>query len=239
MQRKRTPTGIRARHSKTCDSAQRRECSCSPSWEAWVFLPRDKKKVRKTFPTQAAAKAWRADAQVALRKGMLRAPSNVTLREAAESWLQGAKAGLIRTGSGDPYKPSVVRGYGAALRQRILPLLGARRLSEIKRVDLQDLADELLSEGLSASTIRNVIMPVRSIYRRAVSRGDITANPTAGLELPSVALETGSPPQKRRGSCSKHSTPTTERYGLLRSTPACGAESCRRFAGKTSTSKEV
>src|SRR6266545_4113119 len=111
MQRKRTPTGLRARHSNGCAGARGGACSCSPSWEAWVFLPREKKKIRKTFSAQAAAKAWRADAQVALRKGTLRMPSNVTLREAAESWLQGAKAGLIRTRSGDPYKPSALRGY--------------------------------------------------------------------------------------------------------------------------------
>jgi integrase len=186
MQGKRTPTGIRARHAKTCDVTNGGDCSCSPSWEAWVFLPREKKKVRKTFPTQAAAKAWRADAQVALRKGTLRLPSNVILREAAESWIHGAKEGLIRTRSGDLYKPSALRAYEAVLRQRILPALGAARLSEIKRVDLQDLVEELLVEGLAASTIRNVVMPLRSIYRRAISRGDVVVNPTVGLELPAV-----------------------------------------------------
>lgn len=151
-----------------------------------MFAPRERKKVRKTFPTQAAAKVWRADAQVALRKGTLRMPPNVTLREAAERWLQGARAGLIRTRSGDPYKPSALRGYEASLRQRILPAFGAVRLSEIKRVDLQYLVEELLSEGLSASTIRNVIVPLRSIYRRAISRGEVAVNPTDGLELPAV-----------------------------------------------------
>ena len=29
-------------------------------------------------------------------------------------------------------------------------------------------------------------MPLRAIYRRAVSRGDVTINPTTGLELPAV-----------------------------------------------------
>jgi hypothetical protein len=72
MQRKRTPTGLRARHGKGCRSAC--DCSCSPSWEAWVFLPRENKKVRKTFPTQAAARAWRADAQVALAQGRFGVP---------------------------------------------------------------------------------------------------------------------------------------------------------------------
>ena len=57
---------------------------------------------------RAAAKLWRADAQVALHEGRLRAPSPITLQEAATKWLAGAREGLIRTRSGDEYKPSAV-----------------------------------------------------------------------------------------------------------------------------------
>jgi integrase len=52
--------------------------------------------------------------------------------------------------------------------------------------DLQDLADRLLAEGLDASTIRNAFLPVRALFRRAVARGEVAVNPTAGLELPAV-----------------------------------------------------
>jgi integrase len=116
----------------------------------------------------------------------MQTPSRQTLHEAAESWLTGAKAGLVRPRSGDSYKPSALRGYEAALRDRILPDLGGARLSEIRLVDVQDLADRLLAAGLDPSTIRNAIMPLRSIYRRAVRRGEVSVNPTTGLELPAV-----------------------------------------------------
>jgi integrase len=56
----------------------------------------------------------------------------------------------------------------------------------VRRVDLQDLVDRLLADGADASTIRNTLMPLRAIYRRAVGRGEITVSPTAGLELPAV-----------------------------------------------------
>jgi hypothetical protein len=46
------PTGIRPR---------------GKSWEAWVYDRRDGKKIRKTFPTQAAAKSWPSDAVGAQR----------------------------------------------------------------------------------------------------------------------------------------------------------------------------
>jgi integrase len=185
MQGKRNPTGIRVRHSRTCVAPGKR-CNCRPSYEAFVFSQRDGRKIRKTFPTLAAARSWRADANVALRKGQMRAPSRVTLREAADAWLQGAEDRSVRTRSGDPYKPSAIRSYEAALRLRVLPDLGAARISDIRRVDVQDLADRLLAQGLDPSTIRNTLMPLRAIYRRALSRSDVVVNPTLGLELPAV-----------------------------------------------------
>lgn len=72
------------------------------------------------------------------------------------------------------------------MNQRVLPELGSVRLSALSRVDVQDYADRLLAEGLDPSTIRNTIMPLRAIYRRAVARGEVTVNPTTGLELPAV-----------------------------------------------------
>ena len=75
--------------------------------------------------------------------------------------------GSVRTRSGDIYKPSVVRGYATSLRLRLLPALGARKLGDISRRDVQRLVDGWLEEGMDASTIRNSLMPLRVIYRRA------------------------------------------------------------------------
>lgn len=76
-----------------------------------------------------------------------------------------------------------VRGYERALRLRILPVLGDRPLADVRRVDLQDLADRMEAAGDGASTILNTFDPLRAIYRRAVRREDVAANPTEGLEL--------------------------------------------------------
>jgi len=178
--------GIEVRHQKACRSnGGGGRCSCSATYRAIVWSARDRRRLTKTFGTRAEARAWRADVQAELRRGTVRA-SSVTLRSAAEAWVAGAAAGAIRNRSGDVYKPSVVRSYESALRLRVLPELGARRLTDVERADLQALVDRMVVDGDGASTIRNALLPVRAIYRRALVRGDVALNPTTGLELPAV-----------------------------------------------------
>jgi len=55
------------------------DCSCRPSYEASVYVARDRRKLRKTFPTLAEARAWRHDVASEVRIGKRRAPSAVTL----------------------------------------------------------------------------------------------------------------------------------------------------------------
>jgi integrase len=180
----RKTTGLRQRHSRTCKTQGARPCKCP--WEASVYSKRDRKKIRKTFPDHAAAKSWRDDAAGAVRRRTLSAVPSVTLRQAAGEWLAGVKSGAIRTRSGELYKPSAIRSYEAALTNRILPRLGEARLAEIHRADVQDFAERLLADRLDPSTIRNTIMPLRAVYRHALSRGRVMVNPTTALELPAV-----------------------------------------------------
>jgi integrase len=176
--------GIRKLHSAGCAARRGRRCGCGAGYEASVFSARDDKKIRRTFPTLAAAKAWRVDTLAGVRRGSVRAPQPITVREAAEQLLGGMRSGSVRTRSGDVYKPSAVRSYEAALRLHVLPEFGSRKLGEIQRRDVQRLADDLLAGGREPSTIRNALMPLRVIYRRALEDAAVAINPCAGLRLP-------------------------------------------------------
>jgi integrase len=44
----------------------------------------------------------------------------------------------------------------------------------------------MLASDCNASTIRNAVMPLRVIYRRAIEDGDVAVSPTHGLRLPAV-----------------------------------------------------
>lgn len=178
--------GIRRRHSTNCISRSTGKCDCNAGWEAWVFSPRDNKKVRKTLPTHSAARAWRAQAQRDVRLGALRASHDMTLRQAHKLWQDGAREGTIRNRSGDEYKPSALRGYEQSMRLHVLPALGAHKLGRITTSDIQALVERLQEAGMSASTIRNALLPLRAIFRRACARDGLPINPTRGVELPAV-----------------------------------------------------
>ena len=178
--------GIEVRHTRACRSRTGGRCTCKPGYRAAVWSERDGKRIKKTFPTLSAAKGWRADAQVALRSGALRAPSPHSVRQAADAWLEGAKVGSVRNRSGDTFKPSVIRGYEQALRDRVLPVLGSFKLSDLRRPDVQELADKSVAEGHNPSTVRNALMPLRALYRWHLARGDVAVNPTTCIELPAA-----------------------------------------------------
>lgn len=140
----------------------------------------------KTFPTVTAARRWKADAGSALRQGRMTADLGPTLTGASEEWLTAARAGVVRNRSGDPYKPSAIRGYEANLRLRVLPELGAQRLGELRLSDLQRFIDRLATRNLDPATITTTITPLRAIFRRAAQLGVVATNPTRGLSLPAV-----------------------------------------------------
>jgi integrase len=154
------------------------------SWEAWVYDQRTGRKIYKTWPTLAAAKSWRADATSGLRKGTFRAPTQTTLRDAAEAWLEAIKRGEVLARSRRPYKPSTIRGYEHDLREYVLPELGAVKLGEIRPDDLQALVDRLVGAGRSGSKVRNIIVPLQALYRR--HRREVPVDPTEGLDLPAA-----------------------------------------------------
>jgi integrase len=176
--------GIRKRHTRSCPARQGGRCRCEGAYQAYLYSPRDGKKVYKRFARESEAKSWRASTKRALDRGTLRAPNGKTLDDAATAWLEGAERGEFRNRSGHPFKPSTLRGYRQSLEDRLLPALGLRKLNAITTSDLQALVDDWQAEGLSSATIRNAIKPLQAIYRRARSREGVPTNPTRDLELP-------------------------------------------------------
>jgi integrase len=132
------------------------------------------------------AVAWRRDALREIEAGRYRPPSARTVRDAAEELVAGIRSGAIRNRSGDAYKPSVAYGYSNALELHVLPRLGARRLGEVTVRDVQALVDEMSAGGANPATVRNALLPLRVVYRRALALGETDVSPVVGVQLPAV-----------------------------------------------------
>jgi integrase len=178
--------GIETRHGRTCRALTGGRCNCAPTYRAQVYDAQAGKPIREAFPTLAAARQWRQDAQVALRAGRITADRGPTLDQAAEEWLDQLRAGHIRNRSGDLYKPSAIRGYEHVLRTRVLPQLGRHRLQTLTTRDVQGFVDRLVKADVAPATIDSTLTPLKALYRRATARGDVPTNPTRGIEKPAV-----------------------------------------------------
>ena len=181
------PAGIQARHAKTCRSHGGGRCSCQPTYQAQVYDARTGRRISRTFPSKAAAKTWRQDALVALRNGKLaEAQPKTTMRHACDAWIADARRGIVRTKSGDPFKPSTIRAYDQALRLRVYPTLADVPFYRVRRVHLQDLVDQLVAAGVAPATINTTVGALGAIYARAVHRDELEVSPTTGVKVPAA-----------------------------------------------------
>jgi integrase len=154
-----------------------------------VYLAREDRKVRKTFRAEAEARSWRADALAAVNRGALpnAQRDTRTLAAAVREFIDGMETGAVRPRGRDSYKPNTVRSYRRALTNHIDSSgVGKIKVTDVRRADVQALADELLAEGLAAGTVSNVLNPIQALYRRLIDR-DLTAyNPATRIDLPTL-----------------------------------------------------
>jgi hypothetical protein len=71
-----------------------------------------------------------------------------------------------------------LRSYEIALRLRLLPELGGRRVSEIRPADVQDFADRLVTHGEVIRILRVAVVAFRSIVLWALA-GESARRPPA------------------------------------------------------------
>lgn len=176
----------------------------------WVVNSKDGKKRGGWVTSQTEAKAGRVKALGEIAAGTAAKASGVTLRQEWAEFYDGAKAGRITDRSGRPYKPATLRGYERAWR-KIDPELGAHKLGEIKRADVQRFADRLAASGMAAGTVRNTLDPLRTIYRRAIARDKVAVNPTTNVEVSTVRNHRERIADKEEASALIDALPTGEK----------------------------
>jgi integrase len=188
MGTRKSKDGIEVRHRKRCRSPREDGRCCGATFQAQAYDARAGKPVKRTFQTRTAAKLWRSDAQKALRDGDRAEviPSSRMIGRALDELIAGMRDGTVLDRSGRRYRPATIRSYRQASDGYLKPALGHLRLGECLRGDIQRAVDRMHADGLSGSTIRNKLDPLRVVYRRAMQDDEITRNPTERLRLPAL-----------------------------------------------------
>jgi integrase len=120
----------------------------------------------------AAAEAELERRKQRKREGEPVSPGKVKFEPFARTWIEGQQQ--LRDGTKTLY-----RGH---LERHVYPRLGHRWLHEIREEEITGLISELRSKGLSAYTIRGVLVPLGRILSNAARRKLIPSNPIANLE---------------------------------------------------------
>ena len=202
-------------------------CDCEPTWQAWVYSQRDRRKIRRSFPTHAAARSWRAQAQREVETGARRASSRTTVRQAADAFLEGARSGR----DSQPLRGALQALSGPRVRAgasaRVLPAMGGARLAHVTTADLQRLVDRWQSEGgMSASTIRNTVKPLAGdLPPRTRSGGPARQSDCRARAARGARTARADRPARHRCEAARGPAARTARFGRLRSTPAYGSGS--------------
>ena len=182
-------------------------------YEVNVYIPGGGRET-KTFRTEKAAKAWRVATLNAIHKGKFRRGTGITVEIAGDRLIADMQEGVARTRSGKRYKPSVIRSYRDNLKLHVTPWVGGALIEEVTRADVQLLVDSMLRRGANASTIRNALMPLRVIYRRAMQHDKLDASPCEHVVVPAIEGKRNRLRRRlKRSSCSARSTATLRKTG--------------------------
>jgi integrase len=143
-----------------------------------VFRDPEGRQRRRSAGTLAEARRLKSELNADVARGEYRAGSRVRVDEYAREWVRTYEG---RTSRG--IRAETVREYGRDLELHVLPVLGRRRLAQIEQRDLKALTRELAAKGLSRSSVRVVMAPVRAMFATAVEEGLLRTNPAAGLRI--------------------------------------------------------
>jgi integrase len=188
--------GVFARHHRGCAVAalptgvspgdSTRHCTCKPSYYGKVYDRAAHRYVTtKRFGTLAAARGARKELLDLLQKGELPREAPVRVRDARARFIEAAREGRALNKHGRRYQRSAWEDLDECLGKHVLPSLGSRRLSDVRRADVQRLVDDLAPK-LSGSRVRSVVNAVRSLYRWAQERELVAHDPAALVRLPAM-----------------------------------------------------
>lgn len=180
------------------------------TWRVRIALGRDQNGKRQTFSKTIHGKKSDADKYLTakLREkdlGTFVQPSAIDLKSYLDKWLPRHKI-----------SKSTRQSYRDVIDYYIVPRLGSVRLSDIKRVHIKKLCDDLSGEGYAAGTVKKMHTVLSSAFSSAIEDGELAVNPCTKIRLPQhehsdFNVFSAAEAKVFMGECEK----TSDRLGLM------------------------
>jgi integrase len=154
------------------------------TWLVRIFMGRDGNGKRQYLNKTIRGK--KKDAQdylsktlTAISTGTFIEPSPMSVKDYLDKWLKGAAQPRLRA--------NTYREYEGLLDRYIIPVLGDKRLSDVRPLDVQSLYTSMSKQGLSPRTVRFTHSVLSSALKQAVRWRMLAHNPCDAVELPRKA----------------------------------------------------
>lgn len=135
--------------------------------------------------TAEAARNARADVLGKLERGEVASMSHAGVSDARNRFVKAAREGKALNKHGRRYKPRAIDDIDEALRVHVETKLGNKRLTSVRRGDVQAIVDEL-APRLSGSRVRSIVNALRSLYTWAQDHDLASHDPAALVRLPAM-----------------------------------------------------
>ncbi|MDN8623721.1 MULTISPECIES: site-specific integrase [Corynebacterium] len=144
-----------------------------PKWRIQYRSPDGKLRGKRGFATKWQAENWAAENTVDLTTGQWRDPAgaNITVETLSKTWWRGRQH----------LKPSTLDREASRLRSTVLPVWGKRKISTLRKSEIQAWVS---ASTLSGSSIRHAHNLLAQILDVAVDDNYLKSNPARGVKLP-------------------------------------------------------
>jgi integrase len=158
---------------------------------SWCFhyrSPRDGKRARATIGTYPSTTLAVARSKATEARGHVEAGQDPRLTLAGQGTAGMTIAGLIDAYLADPEKAELRSRseIERRLRKNVMPVIGAVKLSELRKRDVRDVTDAILKRGRKIEATR-VFEDARAMIKWAVENEYLDANPIDGMRKPAEA----------------------------------------------------
>src|SRR5215510_3465022 len=144
----------------------------------WVIDYYDEKKQRHIFQVESQEEGFKRLAEI--EGSGRKAPNKQTFKEYGEWWLKNCAKGSI--------KESTYEEYDRALESHLYPVFGSKLMTKIKRSDVREFVTGKINgsegrnnKGLSRSSIRNILAPMRAMFNQMIEDEEFNFNPAANI----------------------------------------------------------